>query len=63
MWKGKRGNMAIVKFAWIRACVKASLLDDLDHSDQQKWKPGEGDDGYCMLNALPGMEDSVSMCL
>jgi len=31
--------MAIVNFAWIRACVKARLLDDPDYPDQQKWKP------------------------
>ena len=30
-----------VKFAWIRACVKAGLPDDLDHPGQQKCEPKE----------------------
>ena len=42
MWE-ERGpgtsGMAIVNFAWIRACVKARLPDDPDYQDQQKWKP------------------------
>ena len=31
----------LVKFVWIRACVKAGLPHDPDHPDQQKCKPKE----------------------
>jgi len=29
----------LVKFAWIRACVKARLPDDPNYPNQQKCKP------------------------
>jgi len=36
-----RGKLVVllVKFAWIRACVKAGLTDDPNYPDQQKCKP------------------------
>ena len=34
--RGNYSGMARVRFAWIRACVKAS---DPDYPDKQKWKP------------------------
>jgi len=51
-----KGELAVwlVKFAWIRACVKAGLLDDPDY-------PGKN--GNFTLNALLVLEDSVSVCL
>ena len=36
---GRTSGMAIVNYAWLRACVKAGLLDDPNYPDQQKWKP------------------------
>ena len=50
----------LVKFAWIRACVKAKLPD---HPDQQANKKKMGLYGNYMLNALPVIECSVSVCL
>ena len=54
MWE-ERGELVVwlVKFAWIRACVKAGLPDDPDY-------PGKN--GNFTLNALLVLEDSVSMC-
>jgi len=51
-----RGQLVVwlVKFAWIRACVKVGLPDDPDYP---------GITGNCMLNELLLLEDSVSMCL
>ena len=46
-WKwvvwAKRGELVVwlVKFAWIRACIKPGLLDDPDYPDQQKCRPME----------------------
>jgi len=40
---GRRGRgklvVLLVKFAWIRACVKSGLIDDPNYPDQQKCKP------------------------
>ena len=33
--EGRTSHMAIVNFAWIKARVKARLLDDPNHPDQQ----------------------------
>jgi len=38
----ERGELVLYgysEFEWIRACVKAGLLDDPDYPNQQKWKP------------------------
>ena len=37
----ERGELVVwlVKFAWIRACVKARLPDDPDHLDQRTCNP------------------------
>jgi len=56
--------MAIVNFAWTRACVKAGLPDDPNYPDQQNMEAKrKKKNGNCMLNALPVLEDSVSICL
>ena len=60
-WSYVRGGMATVNFAWIRACVKARLLDDPNYPDQQS-EAKENNRNY-MLNALLILEDSVSRCL
>ena len=64
MWRwvvcGTIGEVVhLVKFAWIRACVKAKLPD---HPDQQA-KKRMGIYGSCMLNVLLVLEYSVSTCL
>jgi len=41
--------MAIVNFAWIRACVEAGLPDELPSSAKMEAKESYGN---CMLNAL-----------
>ena len=42
-----------------KGCVKAELRNCLDQPDQQKCKAKKrmGNYGYCMLNALPVLED------
>ena len=61
---GRRGEGRTSGFAsdicWIRAYVKAEQLDYLDQLDQQKCKP-KANCGNYMLNALPVLDDSVSM--
>jgi len=37
--EGRTSGMAIANFAWIRACVKAGLLDDPDYPEQQNGNP------------------------
>ena len=53
----ERGELA-VWLIWIRACVKAGLLD---HLDQQECKPKKINCGNCVLNALTVLEDGISM--
>ena len=48
--EGRTSGMAIVNFAWIRACVKAGLPDELPSSAKMEAKENNGN---CMLNALP----------
>ena len=55
MWEG-RGELVVwlVRFAWIKACVKAGL-SWMTLITQER-------NGDCTLNALLVLEDSVSMC-
>jgi len=52
----------LVKFAWIRACVKAGLLMTLI-TQISKYASQKQKNENCMLSALAVLEDSESMCL
>ena len=54
--EGRTSGMAIVNFAWIRACVKAGLPDELPSSAKMEAKENNGN---CMLNAL--LEDMICL--
>jgi len=52
----------LVKFAWMRACVKAGPLMTLI-TKISKYANQKQMNGYYMLNALPFLEDNESTCL
>ena len=51
----------LVTFARIRASAKARLLDDPDYPNQQAKQTNKKKNRNDMLNALPVLEDSVSL--
>jgi len=59
--EGGASSMTSLKFAWMKACIRARLPD---HLDQQICKPKKKKEWVnCMLNALVVLDGSVSMCL